>query len=182
MIQVYECRPSHEDDRPQIDFEDSATAFNDWLKIGEVLNGQRPLEEFPLNVNICVSDRCATEWELCMVPGTRGLFSRRFVDNIGTASFQGLTLLSAKLNGTTYYFLRCDEPIDCLDHSKAGFEMFRSDPTAIKKITHYAFRSESVPTDSCFVLPELPDLLVTESAVQRLHAANLKGVRIQKLP
>ncbi|MBL8820589.1 MAG: hypothetical protein JNL58_31495 [Planctomyces sp.] len=182
MVTVYECRPSFEDDRPQIDFEDAATAANDWLQIGEVLDGERRSEEYPSNVSIHVADRCATDWDMFMVAGTRGLCSQRFVDTVGSASFQGLTLLPAILNGTTYYFLRCEKPIDCLDRSNAAFETFRSDPTAIKKISHYAFRSESLPMDACFVLPELPDLLLTESVVKRIQAANLKGVWIHQLP
>ena len=182
MVTVYECRPSYEDDRPQIDFDDAATATNDWLQIGQVLDGQRRSEEYPSNVSVHVAQTCATDWDIFMVPGTLGLCSQRFVDAVGKTSFQGLTLLPAKLNGTTYYFLRCEKPIDCLDRSSALFETFRSDPTAIKKITHFAFRGESLPTDACFVLPELPDLLLTESVVQRLRAANLKGVRIQQLP
>lgn len=182
MVTVYECRPSYEDDRPQIDFENVMTAENDWLKIGEVLDGQRRSEEFPSNVSVHVDAPHAADWDFFMVPGTRGLCSQRFVDAVGRASFRGLALLPAKLNDTTYYFLRCEEPTNCLDRSNSIFETFRSDPTAIKKITHYAFQIDLLPKDGCFVLLELPDLLLTESVVQRLQEANLKGVKIQKLP
>ncbi|MCY2963693.1 MAG: hypothetical protein NT069_08605 [Planctomycetota bacterium] len=182
MTQVYECRPSCEDHRPQIDFQNAVTASNDWLQVGKVLDGQRRPEEFPSNVNVYVADHRATEWDSFMVAGTRGLFSQRFVDTVGKPAFQGLTLLPAKLNGATYYFLRCEEPVDCLDRSNAAFVTFRSDPKAIQRITHYAFHSESLPADACFVLPELPDLLLTESVAQRLQAVNLKGVRVQPLP
>jgi hypothetical protein len=181
MTKVYECRPSVEDDRPQIDFEDSKNGTNDWLAVGDVIDGTRPITEFP-TVSVQVSHPEATQWDCYMDGGVRGLFSQRFVDAVGKAAFRGVMLLPAKVNGTTYYFLRCDTPIDCLDRSKAVFETFRSDPTAVKRITHYAFRNELLPADACFVLPELPDLLLTESVVQRLRAANLRGVSMQPLP
>lgn len=182
MTLVYECRPSCEDVRLQIDFENAVTASNDWLQVGEVLDGQRRPEEFPSNVIIYVADHRATEWDGFMVAGTRGLFSQRFVDTVGKPAFHGLTLLPAMLNGATYYFLRCEEPVDCLDRSNAAFETFRCNPTVIKRITHYAFHSESLPADACFVLPELPDLLLTETVAQRLQAGNVKGVRVRPLP
>jgi hypothetical protein len=114
--------------------------------------------------------------------GVRGLFSQRFVDAVGMAAFQGITLLPASLNGTPYYFLRCEKPVDCFDRSNSVFETFAHDHSRIMDVSHYAFRSELLPADACFVLPELPDLLLTESVVQRLQAANLKGVRMQPLP
>ena len=181
MIEVFYCRPSVEDDRPQIEFEAPETGNNDWLTVGEVIEGTRPITEFP-SVSVQVFHPDATQWDCYLDGGVRGLFSQRFADAVGKAAFQGLMLLPGKLNGANYYFLRCDKSIDCLDRSKAVFETFRSDPTAIKRITHYAFRGESLPEDACFVLPELPDLLLTEPVVKRLQAANLKGLSIEPLP
>ena len=181
MMKVFNCRPSVEDERPKIDFEVPENAKNDWLAVGEVIDGTRPITEFPM-VSVQVFHPEATQWDCYMDGGVRGLFSQRFVDAVGKVAFQGVMLLPAKLNGTTYYFLRCDKPIDCLDRSKSVFETFRSDSTAIKRITHYDFHSESLPADACFVLPELPDLLLTEPVVQRIQAASLKGVRILPLP
>jgi len=181
MTKVYECRPSVEDDRPQIDFEDPENAKNDWLAVGEVIDGTRPVTEFP-TVSVQVSHPGASQWDCYMDGGVRGLFSQRFVDAVGMAAFQGITLLPASLNGTTYYFLRCEKPVDCFDRSNSVFETFAHDHSRIMDVSHYAFRSELLPADACFVLPELPDLLLTESVVQRLQAANLKGVRMQPLP
>lgn len=181
MTQVYECRPSYEDERPEIDFEDEVNGQNDWLTVGEVLDGIRPVIDFPI-VSVQVRQPDATQWDCFMVAGTRGLFSQRFIDAVGNASLQGITLHPAKLNGRTYYFLRCEKPVDCLDRYKSVFETFAHDPSRVMDVSHYAFRSESLPADACFVLPELPDLLLTESVVQRLKAANLKGVRVQLLP
>jgi hypothetical protein len=181
MTKVYGCRPSVEDDRPQIDFEDPENGKNDWLAVGEVIDGTRPITEFP-PVSVQVSHPEATQWDCYMDGGVRGLFSKRFVDAVGMVAFQGLTLLPARLNGTTYYFLRSEKPVDCFDRSNAVYETFAHDHARIMDVSHYAFRNELLPSDACFVLPELPDLLLTESVVQRLQAANLKGVRTQPLP
>ena len=181
MVKVYECRPSYEDDRPQIDFEDSENGRNDWLAVGEVTDGTRSSNEFPV-VSVKVLHPEATQWDCFMVAGTRGLFSQQFLDTVGMAAFQGLTLLPAKLNDATYYFLRCEKPVDCFDRSLSVFETFRSDPTSIKRITHYAFRIDALPSDGCFCIPETIALLLTESVAQRIQAANLKGVKIQPVP
>jgi hypothetical protein len=181
MPAVHKCRWSLEEDRPEIDFEDRKNAANDWLMVGEVVDGTRPVSEYP-RVSVHVDHADATRWDCYMDGGTRGLFSQRFVDAVGVSSFLGLTLLPAQLNEATYYFIRCEEATDCLDRAKSVYETFRSDPTAIKRIDHYAFVGESLPDDACFVLPELPDLLITESVAQRLQAAKLRGLRIQPLP
>lgn len=181
MSIVYKCRWSLEEDRPEIDFEDEKNRANDWLRVGEVVDGARAASDCP-EVSVEVRHAEATDWDCYMVGGTRGLFSQRFVDAIGAESLLGLSLLPAALNGATYYFLRLEQPTDCLDRSLSIVETFRSDPTAVKKITHYVFVEDLLPVDACFVLPELPDLLVTESVVGRLNTAALKGLRIQPLP
>jgi len=181
VVQIYECRPSIEDDRPQIDFEDFENSINDWLLIGEVINGTKPIGDFPM-VSVTVRDPDATNWDCYRDGGIRGLFSERFVEAIGRSSFIGLTLLPAMLNGIPYYFLRCDQPIDCFHRSKASFETFRSDPMAIKRITHFAFQENLVPTNGCFCIPETVALLLTETVVERLNAAKLKGIHIIAAP
>src|SRR4051794_35586444 len=133
MTKVYECRWSIEEDRPEIDFEDSRNAKNEWLAIAYVLDGLRPFNEFPENVRITVSHPDATQWDCYMDGGARGLFSRRFLEVIGLHALRGLSALPATLNDATYYFLRCDQPIDCLDRTNSNFEMFRSDPTSISR-------------------------------------------------
>jgi hypothetical protein len=181
MERVYNCRPSCEDDRPQIDFEDISNEQNDWLTVSDVLEGTLPVTEFP-EVKINVEHPDATLWDCYMDGGARGLFSQRFVDAVGHTAFCGLKLLPATLNGMTYYFLRCENPIDCFDRANASFKTFRSDPESIKEIMHYAFHEDSLPKDACFVLPEVPDLFVTEPVVNRLRAARLRGVRTEQLP
>ena len=182
MPRVYECRPSYEVNRPQIDFEAAENAQNDWLVIGEVLDGSRPLRDFPDNVVVTVVHGEATQWDCYMVAGTRGLFSQRFVNIVGTDALRGFSLLPVKLNDGFYFLLRCNQPIDCLDRAKSAFDTFRSDPTTIKRITHYGFHEDRLPNDICFCIAELPDLLLTEYVVRRLESAKLKGLRLLKLP
>lgn len=181
MTRVYDCRPSNEDDRPQIDFESAVNGKNDWLAVADVIDGTLPISDLP-SVSVQVFHPDATNWDCYMDGGVRGLFSQRFVDAVGMVAFHGLTLLPAKLNGATYYFLRCERPVECFDRCNSVFETFAHAPSRIMDVSHYAFRDDTVPTDACFVLPELPDLLLTESVVERLRAANVKGVRMQPLP
>lgn len=181
MMIVFKCRWSSEEDRPAIDFEDDDNRKNDWLAVGEVIDGTLPVTEFP-TVSVRVLHPEALDWDCFMVPGTSGLFSQRFVDAVGMASFEGLRLLPAQLNGATYYFLRCETPVDCFDRSKAQFVTFRSNPSAIMRINHFAFRSEALPQDACFCIPETVALLLTDSVAQRLRSAKLKGLCIQPVP
>ncbi|MFM8584571.1 MAG: imm11 family protein [Planctomycetaceae bacterium] len=178
MERIYECRPSDEDTRPTIDFDDERHCAIDWLTIAEVIDGALPLDSFP-SVSLHVARPDATQWDCYMDGGVRGIFSRRFVNAVGSAAFNGVELLPANLNDEIYFFIRCVKPIDCLDRSKSIYESFHCDPQSIKAIRHYAFRSEAVPEDSCFVLPELPTLLVTDSVFQRIRAAGLKGISIK---
>lgn len=103
---VYECRPSYEDDRPEIDFQHRKNRSNGWLTVAEVTDGDRPVKDYP-TVEVLVAHPEATQWDSYNDSGGRGLFSQKFVDTVGLASFRGLSLLPAKLNGVTYYFLSC---------------------------------------------------------------------------
>jgi hypothetical protein len=180
-MRIYHCRPSWEESRPQIDFEAADNGGNDWLVVGEVVDGTRPVQDYP-QVAVRVDHPRANQWDAYMVAGTRGLFSKRFVNLVGRAAFQGLSLLPASLNGEEYYFLRCEAPVDCFDRINAVFETFEHAPDEIMEITHYAFREDCLPVDACFVVPELPYLFATESVVDRIQAAKLKGVMLQPLP
>ena len=182
MSHIYNCSHSIEEDRTVIDFENAENLKNDWLRVGDVHDGLRPLEDYPVNVTVSVPHADATLWDCYSVPGTRGLFSERFVQAVGNDAFRGLSLLPARLNEATYFFLRCDQPIDCFDRSMALFETFRCDSTSIKRITHFAFQENLLPADGCFCIPETVALLLTDTVVQRLKTARLKGLHIEKMP
>ena len=177
MMAIYECRPSLEDDRPQIDFELPENCRNDWLAVGEVVDGTRPRSQFP-RVVIRVVHPEATKWDCFMDGGVRGLYSNRFLDVVGAGALRGLVPLPATLNGESYYFLRYEQPVDCLDLARSELVYFRSNPTHVKSILHYAFDPARVPADACFCLPEVPYLLLTEAVADRIRHAGLRGVRL----
>ncbi|MDB5345308.1 MAG: hypothetical protein JWP89_3685 [Schlesneria sp.] len=149
MAIIYECRTSLEEDRPEIDFRDPINRRNDWLLIGDVIDGSRPLSDFPVNVKVRVAYPDATHWDFYQDGGMRGLISQRFVNSVGVDSFLGLCLVPTSLNGAQYYLLRLDYSIDCFDRAASRFKTFRSDPTAIQSVSHYSFREERLPTDGC---------------------------------
>ena len=61
MVAVFDCSWSTEDGRPEIDFEDLDNRKNDWLTIGEVIDGTRPVTDFPA-VSVRVRHPDAIEW------------------------------------------------------------------------------------------------------------------------
>ena len=182
MTQVYECSHSIEAGRPKIDVRDAGNVRNDWLRVGEVHDGLRPLAHYPANVIVSVRHADATHWDCYSVPGTRGLFSERFIQAAGNDGFRGMSLLPAKLNEATYFFLRCDQRVDCFDLENSEFDTYPDEPEQIMDIPHYAFREDCLPKDCFFCIPEDQNLLLTESMAIRLNAAGLKGIRLLPLP
>lgn len=180
-MSVYTCRASFEDDRPQIDFNCPETAENDWLIIGDVLDALKPASLWPAKVVMKSHSENATQWDCFMAAGTRGVFSKRFVEVIGKDSLHGLSLLPSQLNGVGYYFLRCERQIECFDHAHSTYETFRSNPARIKYIRQFAFHEHLLPKDACFCIPETKTLLLTEPVAQRIRAAGLRGVFLEKV-
>lgn len=182
MSRVFDCRPSLEDDRPVINFELKENARNDWLTVSKVLDGIEPKSAFPRDIRITVDDPRAWEWDCYFDGGSRGLFSQRFVDVVGSEALQYFSLLPALLNDCRYYFLYCEEPIDCFDRSRARFETFPHDPSRIMDISHYAFVEARLPAGCLFCISEVPDLFATEGVAQKIKASGLKGIRMPELP
>lgn len=181
---IYSCRPSSERDRPTIDFDLEDNAKIDWLRVGRILSGALPIDQFPSPVRVTVNNPDATtKWDCFKDGGTRGLFSRRFVDVVGREGLRDFSLLRATLNGADYVFLRCDRPTDCLDRQRSRYDTSPHDPVRIMDIEHFAFRDELLAASArFFCIPEIPDLLVTEEIARNILASSLKGVRLEPLP
>lgn len=182
MPVVYDCRSSTEEDRPWIDFEADETRRNNWLRVGEVVDGELPVSSFPLQVSVVVRHPEAVEWDCYFDGGSRGLFSQRFVDAVGLNDLRYFSLLPCTLNGAPYFFLRCERTVDCLDRGNSGFTTFPHNPSKIMHIKHFAFVDGRVPADALFCIPETRRLLATESVVRKIRDAGLKGVRTPELP
>lgn len=182
MVTVYDCRWSLEDERPEIDFEDEAVRRNDWLTVANVLDGTLPIASFPSMVSVRVRHPQATEWDCYMDGGARGLFSQRFVDVVGKDALRHFSLLPCDLNGKPYFFLRCEQRVDCFNRMSAVFDTYPHDPATIMHIRHYAFFDDRVPEGSLFCIPEVPDLFATEDVVRHIKEGGLKGIRTPPLP
>jgi hypothetical protein len=181
MRSVYKCRSSFEDSRPQIDFPLPTNAANDWLLIGDVEQGIEEIDQWPKTIALAVNDERASDWDCFMVPGTRDLYSQRFVHAVGKSALKGFVLLPAQLNRVTYYFLRNCEVVDCFDRQKAVYETFPHDPSRIMRIRQFAFVDNPVPEDACFCIPETRALLLTGPVANRIRDAGLRGIHLQQI-
>ena len=180
-MSIYICDASYDDDRPRIDFNCPETRENDWLLIGDVLDGLQPVSLWPATVVMKSLPREAIYWDCFMAAGTKGVFSQRFVDVVGKDSLSAFTVLPCQLNFVGYYFLRCERQIDCFDHAHASYQTFRSNPARIKLIHRFAFHEHLLPHDACFCIPETKSLLVTEPVAQRIREAGLRGVLLEQI-
>lgn len=180
-MNVYDCGPSVEDDRPYIDFTKTKNRQNDWLAIGAGVEHRLPAAAIPPLASIVVDHPEATHWDCYRDGGLGGLFSQRFVNAVGAEALRCFVLIPALLNGEIYFFLRCEHPVDCLDHSKSEYKGFPHDPTSIMQIMHHAFFEERIP-DGLFCIPVSKRLLATHAVVRRIKKAGLKGVATPPLP
>jgi len=179
---VYECRPSCEDFRPVIDFTRPENLSNDWLTIGEVLDGTRPSAAYPSKVAVTVGYSDATDWDSYLCPGVRGPFSTRFVNLVGADALRTFTLFPVELNGMPYFFLRCDARIDCFDRANAEFEVFQRNPARIKQITRFAFHEWLPKGALLFSIPESRlQLFASKEVALIIEASTLKGIRLVPL-
>ena len=150
---------------------------NDWLQIGEILDGNQDTSEYPY-VEIFVEDDDATDWDVYF-SGGRLLFSSKFVETVGEKSFFGLVPLPAYMNGAEYWYLRCEHPLDCIDRERSKFKTFPSDPKRIMFLSKVVFKENEIPKDSCFTHPDRKNCLyMTESVADRLVAAGIKGMKL----
>ncbi len=182
MTHAYSCGPSYEDDRPEIDFDDEFNAANDWLTIGEVIDGTLSEDHYPAKVVIKVNDPRATDWHCYMDGGLGGLFSARFIECVESDALERFSLFPAQLNSAEYFFLRCDDPLDCLDRRQSTFEVFPHDPSRIMHITHYSFVDDRIPDGILFCIPDAHRLFATPAIADKVARAQLKGVLFSELP
>ncbi len=174
---IFQCRASSQEDRPAINFGHPVNMQNDWLLIGSILDGDHNMSEYPY-VEIFVADEDATEWDIYH-SGGRLLFSSKFVDTVGEASFYGLVPLPAYLNGAEYWYLRCERTIDCIDREKSEFETYSPDSDRINFIFKAVFLESRIGEDMCFTLPDRTNFLyMTEPVAIRLTKANIKGMKL----
>jgi hypothetical protein len=181
MVAVYKCRSSFEDNRPQIDFQMPSNSRNDWLMIGNVENGSVDIAQWPRNVALWVNVDQVSDWDCFMVPGTKSLYSQRFVHVVGKRSLERFVMLPVQLNGVTYYFLRNREAVDCFDRQKAVYETFPHDLSRVMRIRQFAFVANFVPQDACFCIPETRALLLTGPVANRIRDAGLRGIHLQQI-
>jgi hypothetical protein len=178
--QIFEVRTSVEEDRPNIAFDADINQGIDWRRVDLVLRGLRPATDYEL-VRLVVQERDATSWGYYSVPGTLGLISSEAIQRIGQEVFRRFQLFPAKLNDVDYVFLKCMEPLPCLDLAKSEVVPFPSNPQRIMEITKYVFKTDLISDPMLFSIPEVPGLLATKSVFEAISQSRIKGFRFIRL-
>jgi hypothetical protein len=177
---IFRIKHSIEEDRPEIDLElpNNGEAI-DWLAVGEVLDGDREAEEWPL-VSVLVRGRDAIDWDCYGVGGTLGMYSQRAIEAMG-AAIDDFQLFAATMNDVRYYFLRCERKLDCLDHDRSTLVPYET-TTGIKDIKKYVFFQERIHDPLVFCIPERRSrLFATQSVIDCLRRAGCRGIDIEQL-
>jgi hypothetical protein len=173
-VSIFAMRPSVENDRPVIDFDDPGNRAVDWAALDAAL---RDAVGAPApTVNLVVHAADATAWDCYGVPGTLGLFSTRAVATIGPGAMRLLEPVPAALNGSAYVFLRPVQPLPCFDLERSEVVNFRSSPGRIKDITRYAFVKAMIADPLVFTIPEAPGLFATDGVRTALVGSGARGV------
>lgn len=166
---------SAEEERPEIDYgRPENTDGIPWLRIGYVLEGERPAADYePLRLIVDTPD--ALEWDTYLVAGTNGLFSKRAVDLVGPYMAEWFEFLEATINGAPYLFPRTLGTLDCLDCEHSDVKRFDFPPHRIMHIRRFAFFKDRIPEQALFRIPEHHGLLGTEKLKTLIESAGLKG-------
>ena len=172
---VYVVGPSFEDWRPMLSYDDQRI---DWLRIGDVLRGDRPVEDYEF-VSMVVDHPEASEWDFYMCGGSMGLLSGKAAQFLKPCAAQCFDLLEASLNDAPFFFLRIREYLDCLDRGKSEIVPYRHDSRRIKQIRRYSFFKDRIPDPSLFVIPEgFFGPFGTDGVVRIIRNENLRGFHI----
>ncbi len=179
---IYSIKPSLEQIRPEIDFDESAESGGvEWGHVGEILDGERPLDDYEV-IHLVVPHPNVASWHYYIAPGTLGLISMKTIDVIGRSAFRLLNLLPAKLNDSDFFLLTTNEHLPCFDAANAEFQTIPVEPNRIMRITKYAFKTENVHDPLLFTIPEYPfQLLATRSVCDAIARHKLRGFRVKQL-
>lgn len=177
---VFELRPSIEDDRPVIAFDDPANESIDWLQLDEIAQGERPVADYQV-IHLVVRHPDATLWGFYTVPGGLGLISTEAVEQIGRSAFRLYNLLPARLNDAEYYFPEPAEMLSCLDLGQSEVIPFSHNSKRIKDITKYTFHKAMIPDPLLFSIPELFGLFTTPSVREAINRSGIPGFKFTPL-
>jgi hypothetical protein len=171
---IYLVGSSLEEDRPLIDFTLRENKRNAWLTVGEVLDGERSVSDYP-GVELLVKRSDAPNWDFYSVPGTLGLFSERAIGLFIPYATRFFDPVGAELNGAPFFFLREKRALACLDRENSIVVPFASNPSRIMEIHKFVFHQERVTDPLLFRIPELRRLLATQSIKRIIDDKQLKG-------
>jgi hypothetical protein len=180
-IDIFEMDRSVEDDRPVIEFDAKPNQGIDWQKLDTILRGQHPVADYD-EVQVSISNPDASSWGFYSVPGTLGLISAKAVEWIGYPAFHLYELLPAKLNGTRYFFMKCNEVLPCLDRDNSEIITFRSDPQRVKEIKKHKFHKNIIYDPLIFSIPEsFSRIYVTSTVYDAIVQSRIPGFRFSHL-
>ncbi|MFN7139667.1 MAG: imm11 family protein [Limisphaerales bacterium] len=166
---------AHDNGFPSIDFSIPANRNYNWLELGEMLDGQKPIDlSFTSSINITVTNK-SKRFDCLSFNG------RLLISSAAKQVFEGLQqseirYASLFVNSLPYYLMIVDRVIDCLDRDRSEIKSFPGDPTKIMAIKRYVLRKEAFGHFEIFRIPEHPTrVFVTESVKERIEASSLAG-------
>jgi hypothetical protein len=171
---VFIVKPSIESERPEIEFGLEFNKRNDWLRVGQVLRGQRDEAEYP-KVLILALHPQATAWDFYFSGSVFGLMSERAVDLLEPFAANYFKFFQAWLNGASYFFLKSKRTLDCLDRDESHLVPFPSNPSRIMEIKRYRFHKNRIDDPLLFSIPEIPELFATPTVEAIMREEGLRG-------
>lgn len=176
-INVFQLRPTSEDDRPQIDFQRSDTAASDEQVSSLETYSLSSLPSSPV-AQLVGTDPSATSWDFFAAPGTLGLVSRRAVDALSPHAGVCFGFVPATLDGAAYSFIVRTGAIDALDRERSKLKYFRSSPHRVQRILEHVFVSEALDGVGLFAVPDdVMGIFATEIVVGAVKNSKLRGFR-----
>lgn len=181
---IFEIWPSSEEDRPGLvanrnsDFDEASRVNRDLIR-----NKRHDVESWTPWQLYCQKSATTSvsDWDYYSFGSTSGLFSPRAIKVFGKYLAHCFDPLPANLEGSTYYFLHCRAPIDCLDIDACEISYF-SPPNDrdIMSIDRYVFKKNCVKEELIFTIPEQPWNLFATSGIPKIaKQAKVKGLEFR---
>jgi hypothetical protein len=115
------------------------------------------------------------EWDFYKSSGSFGDFSPRAIGLLMPFFGVRFVPLPSRLEGHSYFCLRCESRIDCLDEKESSISYFDGTQDVVT-IEKYVFRKASLSDQMFFAIPQLYlQLFCTSGIPEFVHEAKLKG-------
>ncbi|MBA4190874.1 MAG: hypothetical protein C0467_23040 [Planctomycetaceae bacterium] len=189
MTRVFQLEVEVGDDCPLIDWERHPAVADAFIQFDALLRDSNHESEL-MDRLLRLTTQGHRSNEVDAIYLTPGLaVSERAKNALRLLNIPRIRFFPFQLDSARFFVVTTDRIVDCLDHERSQIEYFRSNPTRVKHIRHYAFHLSIIPDPDLFTIPELCDgmfsysrpLFVTGAVVAALSAAGLQGFRFEQL-